>query len=143
MGKLAPYLQKKMRPILFMGSDKNVISSKTIAAINKMMIEVEATPTTTKKALEVSISGDTIPIGQRTIIVNIDDNPFVSSDQPKPHYEVSQDQLRLNEEDKRQLEEEKKKIEEAKLKLLEEEKKQKEEEKRRGEEKEKKEKERK
>ena len=85
MGKLAPYLRNKIRPILFMGSDTDVIRSETIATINKMMIEVEINPITIEKNLEVSISGDTMQIDQTSVTINIDGNPFVSSDHPKPH----------------------------------------------------------
>lgn len=35
MSSLAPYLKNKMRPILFMGGDKDTIRSETIVAISK------------------------------------------------------------------------------------------------------------
>ena len=112
-----------MRPILFMGGDKDVIRSVTVAVINKMMIEVEKIPTTLEKTLEISKSANNMKIDQTNVTINIDDNPFVSCDHPKPLSKDIQDQLRLDEEEKRQLVEEEKNIEEAKLKFLEEEKK--------------------
>ena len=90
MGKLAPYLRKKMRPILFMGGDKTIIRSETISSINKMMIEVEATHTIADKTLEVSISGDTMQTDRTNVFVNIDEDPF---NQPEPISENIQNQL--------------------------------------------------
>ena len=58
--KLAPYLRSKMGPFLFMGGEKNVIRSETIVAINQMMSELKAKPTTMKKTLEVLVSNDTM-----------------------------------------------------------------------------------
>ena len=83
-----------------MGGDKNVMRSETVATINKMMIEVEASPTTVEKNLEVSMSGDTMQIDQTSVTVNIDDNPFISYDQHEAHSKDIQDQLRLIEEEK-------------------------------------------
>ena len=84
MSKLASYLQNKLRPFLVMGADKNTIRSETIAAINKMLMEVETTPITANKTLEVSISSDTMKIDQTSVTINIDDNPFISYDKIEP-----------------------------------------------------------
>jgi hypothetical protein len=44
MSSLAPYLRNKMRPILFMGGDKDTIRGETITTINKMMRKLKKTP---------------------------------------------------------------------------------------------------
>ena len=74
--KLAPYLQSKMRPFLFMGEEESVIRSETTTTINQMMSESKADPITAEKTLEVSVSGDTMQIDETNVTLNIDEDPF-------------------------------------------------------------------
>lgn len=119
LNNLAPYLINKVRPFLFMVSEKDKIRSETAAAISQMLTKSKAASSPTPRTLEVLVSGDIMEIDQTNVTINIDDtNPFESLEQPKSHVENIEDQLKLIEEEKRLLEEEKRKIEEAKKKLL-------------------------
>ena len=56
-----------------------------VAAINKMMIDVEGPPTTIEKTSKVLINGDIMKIDQTSVTIKIDNNPFISSDQPNSY----------------------------------------------------------
>lgn len=103
MSLLAPYIQNKTRPLLFMADEKNRVREETLTTIEKMLFEQKKTLKGEEKTSKVSVIGDTMHIDQIDVTISVEDDPFTSLD----HTDKVLDQMKLLEEEKRKWDEEK------------------------------------